>query len=282
MAFVRVNPSGWAFGAKLTSAQQNQLDIDHANSLDKTVAGDQLAGTVGMGAGAAILVNTAGAKIVSSVTNGIQSNVANGLVGGAAGAIASGVSGGIALTGGANDYPTFPSRFINRGRILRPAVVLPAAWNASTTWYLVGGATTGYVYCPLEGLIDGTTLGSVAIEFNVAGTHVGGAPANPPLVTIFRINVGNGGSNTVQTLNSGDPTTGLPFFNAASPPTGSAWYNGGFVQTFIYGCDQNNAISLEQYSYFVAIQDENGARSAGGNGYFSTFALSTVTKLAYD
>jgi hypothetical protein len=32
--FSRVNPSGWALHSKLTSTQQNNLDIDHANAID--------------------------------------------------------------------------------------------------------------------------------------------------------------------------------------------------------------------------------------------------------
>lgn len=34
MAFTRVKSSGWAFGEKLTSAQMNQLDLDHSRSAD--------------------------------------------------------------------------------------------------------------------------------------------------------------------------------------------------------------------------------------------------------
>jgi hypothetical protein len=34
MSFARVKVSGWAFGEKLTSAQMNQLDIDHSTSVD--------------------------------------------------------------------------------------------------------------------------------------------------------------------------------------------------------------------------------------------------------
>jgi hypothetical protein len=36
VSFTRVKPSGWAFGEKLTSAQLNTLDTDHANSVDVT------------------------------------------------------------------------------------------------------------------------------------------------------------------------------------------------------------------------------------------------------
>ncbi len=39
MTFPRVNPSGWAAHDKLTSTQQNQLDIDHTNSADMASGG---------------------------------------------------------------------------------------------------------------------------------------------------------------------------------------------------------------------------------------------------
>lgn len=37
--FTRVKPASWAIGEKLTSAQQNQLDIDHSNSVDVSLLG---------------------------------------------------------------------------------------------------------------------------------------------------------------------------------------------------------------------------------------------------
>lgn len=46
MVFSRVKANGWATNQKLTSAQANQLDIDHANALDKT--GDNSAGGGGI------------------------------------------------------------------------------------------------------------------------------------------------------------------------------------------------------------------------------------------
>lgn len=49
MSFNRVNPGGWSPGAKLTSVQQNQLDYDHTLALDKSLAGDTIAGVVSVG-----------------------------------------------------------------------------------------------------------------------------------------------------------------------------------------------------------------------------------------
>ena len=44
MSFSRAKPDAWAVNEELTSAQINQLDVDHANALDKT--GDTLANTI--------------------------------------------------------------------------------------------------------------------------------------------------------------------------------------------------------------------------------------------
>lgn len=52
MSFTRVKPGGWAVNEKLRSAEQNQLDIDHENSVDKT--GDTITGIVAVGSGARI------------------------------------------------------------------------------------------------------------------------------------------------------------------------------------------------------------------------------------
>jgi len=138
MSFTRANPAGWSFNAKLTSAQINALDIDHANALDKTTAGDTLSGAIAMTATANINAGYSG-NITSNVAGGIQATVAGGIqstyVGGitptvpsgisssvasgivstvasgisttAIGGLASGVAGGVALTGGSADWPTF-------------------------------------------------------------------------------------------------------------------------------------------------------------------------------
>ena len=72
MSFSRVGPvGGWSLGAKLTSAQANQLDYDHSIALDKSVAGDTLSGVVTMANGSAIRVGS-GAFISSDVLSGIR------------------------------------------------------------------------------------------------------------------------------------------------------------------------------------------------------------------
>lgn len=64
MSFSRVKPDNWAVNEKLTSAQQNQLDIDHAKAVDKT--GDTITGNVHIGSGAFLTVDSGGQVKVDS------------------------------------------------------------------------------------------------------------------------------------------------------------------------------------------------------------------------
>lgn len=57
MSISRIKPTGWAINEKLTSAQMNQLDIDHANSLDKTIAGDTISGPITMSSTSSLTFN---------------------------------------------------------------------------------------------------------------------------------------------------------------------------------------------------------------------------------
>lgn len=86
MSFSLIGP--FSFGSKVTSAQFNQLDSDHANALDKSVAGDTLSGAIAMAESASITVSFAGG-ILSAAANGIQSLAVNGII--------SNVSGGIGI-----------------------------------------------------------------------------------------------------------------------------------------------------------------------------------------
>ncbi|MRG98200.1 hypothetical protein [Polyangium spumosum] len=63
MSFTRIKPGGWAVNEKLTSAQQNQLDIDHANAVDKT--GDTVEGLITFQGGGGITIATGGFLTIS-------------------------------------------------------------------------------------------------------------------------------------------------------------------------------------------------------------------------
>lgn len=75
MSFTRVKPLGWAINEKLTSAQQNQLDIDHVLAVDKT--GDEILGNIEVQPGGRIAF---GSTAVCAMTNGSILEVQNGAI----------------------------------------------------------------------------------------------------------------------------------------------------------------------------------------------------------
>jgi len=141
MAFTKINPPGWALGDKLLATQISALDTDHANSVDKTAAGDTVSGSLAFSAaGSAIVFGAAatggitisngsklvsngtltlGATCVGTIANGGALTVlgAGGITGSANQAITANVAGGISSTtaggggishaGGANDWINF-------------------------------------------------------------------------------------------------------------------------------------------------------------------------------
>ncbi len=285
MAFTRVNPPGFSFGGKLTHAQMNQLDIDHANALDKTIAGDELEGIVTMANGASIRANTPGATIIGSVANAVQITALFGLNIATAQGLVTSVPGGFVLGGGSSDYPVMnPARPIPRGRPMLPHLQFNTGWapgpgslsSSSNNWSVAGPATTQNQPFRLDQLIDGSTLTSVAISFFVGGTHAGGLPANLPTFSVQAVAY-DGTPFAVLPLNSTDTTAGL----SPSPASGAAWHNANAMQTFVYTCNQHNVVDTEKYLYLLQIVDENGSGSELGNGYFAATATMTVGKLAY-
>jgi len=99
MSFSLIGP--FSFGAKVSSAQFNQLDADHANAFDKSAAGDAFEGEASFSGGHLLLnatnvirVNTSGAVEVNAAA-GIESNISNGIRPTVTGGILSGVGGGI-------------------------------------------------------------------------------------------------------------------------------------------------------------------------------------------
>lgn len=314
--FSRIKSAGWGVLEKFTSAQANQLDIDHANALDKTTAGDTLSGVVALAATGAILVSTPGGIINSEVAGGIQgsaagsifpsvaggistaqpsgilSNVAAGIstatAGGiaptVAGGIASGVVGGIALTGGATDYPTFggtPRSFTRCVPMLVNSLASP--WTLTTTLpgpnfaqLLIGGGTTQAQICSLPNLWNGARLSSVACTFSVNTSH-SAVPANLPAIGIYRVSLSPGAGFAAAALST-SPTQSFP-----TPGSGSAYFAGGNTQSLIYTCNitANLEIDATSFVYFAVIFDENGTNSIAGN-FFGGFQLeyTSVTSLA--
>lgn len=283
MSFTRVNSGGWAVGASFTSAQANQLDADHASALDKSLAGDTLVGAVGMAATSSIKVSSSGAQIVSQVPGGISASVAGGIY--------SGFPGGIALTGGANDWPTFG---LSGGSPRTCTKVLSLQYVAlSSNWTntvlgvssqgVIGGGMTTAQFVQIPSVIHKATLSQVAVVFTVGVSH-SNVPANLPTIQVTRTTVNTISGTTAPTIVSLSSTAIQSFGASGIPPvpgTGAAWYASGNVQNLIYVCNQNNVIDSSQYSYGISLVDENGANSATGNFYFAVMlAYTNITSMA--
>lgn len=277
MSFSRVNSVGWAVGDPLTSAQQNQLDIDHANALDKTAAGDTLLGNVTTSGAGRITAATA-AGIVSSTAFGIQTTVAAGIV--------SGVAGGIQLAGGVLDWPTF--QFARSRGVSYPIIpaFVPSGWTAGAApggASLQANASNNALAILLPVMHDGATLNAVSVLLSVTTPH-SAVPASLPTIQCQRMQVGVSG-NTLPITQDLSTVPVQSFGGTGTPPppaTGAAWVNSNKTQLLIYSCNQNNVISTASYAYVLYVTDENGANSQAGNFYLGiTLQFTNIQDLRF-
>jgi hypothetical protein len=270
MAFVRVKPGNWAVGEQLTSAQMNTLDIDHANALDKSSAGDQIAG---------LITFTGTGQMQANRITAIQATAATAIQSLIAGGISSNAVGGIALNGGANDWPTFPARghaYVVTPQSLGP---LPTGWGSNGTEFLGPASGTAIVWL-IPSLHTGATLTNVGVSFLVVGPH-SAVPASlasgtGPTLQVKRISAAIGAPDTVVDLST------VPIQGPATPGSGAAWDNGGNVQAFSYACNQNNVIDTTQFRYYAILVDENGANSVANNRYIALgLSLNSITDMHF-
>jgi hypothetical protein len=286
MSFSRVGPpGGWSVGAVFTSAEANALDVDHANALDKTAAGDTLLGPVTVTTGTIILAGTptltctvngalqsphvggiqatVAGGIEATVAGGIQSTVAGGIQGGVVAGIQSGVAGGIQLSGGANDWETFSA---TRSRsVVQPMLVFQytTGWgsggSAGVLSALSGPATTQVIAIPIWPH-NGATIASITMFLGVVN-HTA-VPAVLPSMAVKRNTIVNNGTyNPVDlstTANQAFPT----------PASGAAWTDSNAQQSWTYTANQNNVVDRTQYNYWIQLTDENGSNSVAGNQYW--------------
>lgn len=288
--FSRVNPAGWGVGDKLKSTQMNPLDIDHANALDKTTAGDTLSGAIAMASTAAINANFGG---------NIAANVPGAIVGAAAGSLASVVPGGVGLAGGDTDWPAFynssnlalpaprervlwvpgdrcigvsyniggaAATTVNLGITSAPFVVDGAGGAGpyilngffETSIVNSGGAPRYAYYLPLTQLHNGATLSAASLYMVGATSHTS-LPANMPAVSLYRAGAGG-----IASLVSGTPYTLDPTSVLATYKT---------THQIPVTTNQNNVIDTTQYSYFALIYDESGANAEAFNTYYGMALL---------
>jgi hypothetical protein len=184
MSFSLVGP--FSFGSKVSSAQFNQLDSDHASSLDKSVAGDQLQGVVTMAPTAAILVNNAGASIVSSVAGGIQSTLLQGIQSKIGGGIVSLIAAGITSATVGGIAPSAPGGITDGGvaggiqATVAQGILATAAGSIQATVFagISAGVARGIASGVARG-IESETPGGIALN--------GGAPDYITYVTTRQV-----------------------------------------------------------------------------------------------
>src|SRR5580693_2223262 len=129
MSFSPIGP--FAFGSKLSSAAMNQLDADHVNSLDKSVAGDSIFGRVVLDASGGLIWAVSAGQITAR----------------AAGAIETIHDGGITLGGSSADWITFTTprtrSVAHSAATLVPSGGLGSGWTSSGYFLLGPGTTAG-------------------------------------------------------------------------------------------------------------------------------------------
>lgn len=291
MSFSLIGP--FSFGSKVTSAQFNQLDTDHANALDKSAAGDSIAGTITFTGAGTIFANAAN-SIIGAAAGGIKANIAGSITSGIAGGItpgaASGIKsaitggievaaasglkttspGGIQLAGGSTDWIAFSTpRTVVRQFLFTHLGDNGSAWSLGNG-YAVGTASATQTFVPIYP-IDNSSIVLVAMTFAIGFSHAN-LPGNQPSVGIFGLT--NGGSN-VPLLSTGGGIVTL-----AAGTTG-AYYAGGAPQSLLFTPDQNALVDRSNLAYYALVTDENGSNSMAGNKYFTIEVHMTVPDLRY-
>lgn len=112
------------------------------------------------------------------------------------------------------------------------------------------------MYLPLR-VHNGATLAQVEFVFRVAERRKY-APLAMPKFRVLRVPKD---SLTTKPQPLKSTSDGLGFGSPTLVTSPASWYNDGKVQSFVYTCDQNNAIDVSAYSYVLHIVEELGAQS---------------------
>jgi hypothetical protein len=283
MSFTRVKPSNWPVGGTMASTEANRLDIDHANAVDKTTAGDTVAGPIQLvgpsgkitaGSGTSVEVQSGGTLQVDAGASCTVACLAA-FSGGAlfsAGAVGFSVAVTFTSTIGLNGTATVNGTFTmaGAGKILlgnrsleRISTNVMRTENAATSaqWQLsvaVGDTCDQELDIP-----HGATLTDVRV--GVGTGHSPPAGTKVQLQIIRRDLIGGltqlGGTAT-------DPNTG-------------SGYN--FSHTFTFSAGGGGAINAvidrTQYRYFATVIGETGS---GAVAVLMAGATAIFTPASYD
>lgn len=190
MSFSRVNAPGWAVNDKLTSSQMNALDIDHANAVDKTTAGDTVSGTLAIAA----------TGKVSTSSGGIL-ELAN------------------------NDYPALKAGHSGitqvRAKLCTSLAAYAAAWtvalSATVRPYMKGAATADLLIVSLNDVLqNGATLTRIDLLFAIAASHAN-LPTSQPLLALEKYKIDNSNTSVATVQLAAANTTA--YYNAGAQQT---------------------------------------------------------------
>ena len=237
---VRTRAPGWSVNEKLSSAQINQLDANHARACDKTAAGDTLTGQYIVSGGATTTFSGGGDLIVDGAGSKFESN-------------------GGHIVFGDNDNAQFSaSRTLTR---VAPFVVQQgttfSGWqvNRNSSKAVTGIGLTGNADIT-RFLIDGAALRSIDVYFAVTTPH-SNVPASFPQFAFIVKAIATGGITTLA------PTS-------ATAASGAAWYNGGATQTLNLDLGTLGVtIDRTANTYYLQVIDEHGANAQDGNTFQS-------------
>ncbi|MDP9034201.1 MAG: hypothetical protein M3O50_05300 [Myxococcota bacterium] len=235
----------------------------------------------------------AGGQVSCDAPNSIQGHAAGAIVptvaggitdGGLAGGIQTTTPGGLKLGGGPNDFVGFTAvrtKVVSfPPRPLDPSALDTVNWNSLGAPGTAGGAlnafalqghhTTTGIFLELPCPHQGAILASVSVALCVV-TVRSAVPLNLPWISVqrFRITPGSPPPNP-EALNSTDPHYFTP-----APADGASWHDGANTKLLTYNTNINNVIDNVNYTYVIAVTDENGAGSAAGNLYMSVTATYT-------
>ena len=291
MSFSRLFPTGKAFGDKFAASELTQLDIDHANALDKT--NDTVSGTINWANGSKIVAKS-GARVeyetgsVQELKTGsttiVRPNATIRLDPGGTINSAGLLTGTLSVNNpGSQIVTSSGGRFVLGDN---DWVQFSVARTRSIEYYLAhlghikssGTGTFAITYdgssifgvkslTAANGSFDfilphghsGATLNSVDVWFYASSGHVA-LPAGQPSLAVQRSSAWTQYDPVVAGVYL---STSVIQQNAA--PT-LASYNGK-IQKMTYVCNQNNVLDYSQYHYLVTVYDEGSTNALPGNNY---------------
>ena len=178
------------------------------------------------------------------------------------------------ITFGDNDYFVLATGHSAQSRtIVTPvaaAQAIPQLW-ASNPYSPAGNPVYGLASLATGATMDvplrvhhGATIASATLTFFVGQTH-SSIPSVLPGVRLVQVDMFGNVTPLATTANTaGTDASGMQY--AATPASGTAWYDSGLVQTFTYTCDPDIVIDTTLYTYHAVIQDESNPPDVGSGG----------------